>query len=562
MAVLDGFYVSSAAGGIDNPNLGDASMGFSLDWWPPYASLVANADITPVVSDLPVSANPTTRTGFGVNSYRGDFYNRIHINPQRIDLGNVVSEQVTAVRVFNAFFEPRQLNEITGVDEGINIQGPNVPPYSYPALTEDEWFIAVQPQGPATVNADIAWVFDVQTVAVPVTGTRVIGWPFAVAWSQPVVETLAWATDVLRSPTGTEQRRALRLAPRRGLSAVYKLQGRERQLLEHTLVGWGSRSFAVPIAPDVQWLATELNAGVSRVPCDTAGYDFEVGGLVMLYIDAFTWEVAQIDVIDATGLDTARPLQNAWRRGTKIYPVRSAHLVQQPELLRYHDQASEFEVSWTLLDVCDWPAEMPAAEYQGFPVLEQHPEESTNLTHSFARLLLELDNGSNAPRRMDTADRGFDLREHRWLLEGVEEKDQSRRLLYALRGRQVPLWVPTFASDLTINQIVTESATTLSVDNVGYARFVSGRPERSHIRIQLLDGTVWYREITGAAEQDDDTEQVQIDSSLGQQIAPNQVRMISYLVLCRLDDDGVEIEHETNTIARCGLVFRGVNDDV
>lgn len=558
MAVLNGFFVTSPSGGIDNPNLGDATMGFALDWWPPYATLVANADIRPVLSNLPVSANPSTRTGIAVNSYRGDFYNRIHINPQRIDLGNVVSEQVTAVRVFNAFFESKQLQSVEGVDEGMNIQGPAEPPYAYPALTEDEWFIAVQPQGPATVNALISFVFDAQTVSVPVTGTRIIGWPFNVDWSQSVIETLAWATDILRSPTGAEQRRALRLAPRRGFSALYKLQGRERQLLESLLVGWGARNFAVPLPWDVQWLATEIEAETSRVPCDTVGFDFEEGGLVMLYIDAFHWEVAQIAVIDGTGLDTERPLQNAWRRGTKIYPVRSANLVAQPELLRYHDQASEFEISFTVLDVCDWPAAMPAAEYDGYPVLETRPEESRELTHSFARLLLELDNGSNAPRRTDTADRGFDLREHRELVEGVEAQDAFRQLLYALRGRQVPLWVPTWASDFTLNAIVTVSATVLQVENVGFARFVNGRPERSRIRIELLDGTTWYRTITGAAELNDDAEQLQIDTSLGQQVAPEQVRLISYLVLCRLDSDAVEIEHETDTVARSNLMFRGV----
>ncbi|SFB65560.1 hypothetical protein SAMN04244574_04842, partial [Azotobacter beijerinckii] len=167
------------------------------------------------------------------------------------------------------------------------------------------------------------------------------------------------------------------------------------------------------------------------------------------------------------------------------------------------------------------------------------------------------------PRVTDVAGRAFPVQGHRWLGMGRAERGALRSLLYALRGRQVPVWLPTHAADLEPVATVTAVATTLDVANVGYTRFGQSRPGRRDIRIELWDGTAFHRRITGSSELSADVERLAIDSPLGVQVEPAEVLRISWLTLCRLDSDSLEIHHETDSegVANCALVFRGVRDD-
>ncbi|MBN0788719.1 hypothetical protein JTM05_39420, partial [Pseudomonas aeruginosa] len=98
-----------------------------------------------------------------------------------------------------------------------------------------------------------------------------------------------------------------------------------------------------------------------------------------------------------------RPVQAAWGTGSRLYPVRTAQLTEQPTLTRLTDTAQSARVSFLVMEPSAWPELMPATTYRGRPVLEQRPDESEDLTSSYQRLLSTLDNGSAIPRVTDVA---------------------------------------------------------------------------------------------------------------------------------------------------------------
>ncbi|MDF5818718.1 hypothetical protein P4054_29170 [Pseudomonas aeruginosa] len=163
-------------------------------------------------------------------------------------------------------------------------------------------------------------------------------------------------------------------------------------------------------------------------------------------------------------------------------------------------------MSFLVMEPGSWPEVMPATMYRGRPVLEQRPDESEDLTSSYQRLLSTLDNGSAIPRVTDVAGMALPVIGHRWIGMGRAERSAFRSLVYALRGQQKPLWVPTHADDLTLVATVSQLSTALDVRNIGYARFANGRPGRRDIRIELYDGTVYHRRILTSTELDADTE--------------------------------------------------------
>lgn len=566
MAVLLGSISRSAQNPGANPHLAVDLAGFSgIVGWPPAAAKVSGAPSSVAVTAWPVSTTPRLLAGRRSTAYSDDFYYRVHVSPQRLDLGNVVSAQQQPVFVWNAFLEARTLQDITGIDEGLQLSGQAAPPLLFTALQERAWQLSVTPDGQPVLDTRVAWSFDNGSApAIRVTANRIIAWSFAPDWGDSIIERLSALTSNLQSDSGVEQRRAMRLAPRREFEAQMYAEGRERQLLDMALFGWGGRIWALPIWPDIQLLAQPVSAGADRITCSTEYLDFVAGGLAMLRGEsAFDYEVVQIKDIDATGLDLVRATQRAWPRGSRLYPVRTAQLMEQPSLTRLTDRAQGAQVHFLVMEPCDWPALAPAAMYLGWPVLEQRPDESVDLTSSAERLLSQLDSSMGIPLTTDLADRAFAITGYRWVDMGRAVRAGWRSLVYALRGQQVAMWIPTHADDLTLMATVSAVATTLDIENIGYTRFAQGRPGRRDIRIELYDGTILYRRVTGSTELSSDIERLSISGNLGRVITPDQVARICWMVLSRSASDVFEIEHITDSEgpASGSLTFRGVRDD-
>ena len=523
-----------------------------------------------VIPQLPVSNGAARElTGQPLRHFGDDYYNTIHVSANLLELGNVVTTQTLPVYVFNAYLEPKNLSAITGQVEGLALSGQPEPPLEYPGNGSREYLLSVETYGAPVIDNTLSWVFDdvaVEPVSVPllVTGRRIIAWSWAPDWSDGITERLSWLTDILQSESMVEQRRALRTAPRREFEISGYAEGRERQLLDIALFGWSQRTWAVPIWPDIQWLASPVTLGSLRINCPTADLDFAVGSLAMLRGEsAFDYEVVEVAAIDGSGLTLARATQSGWPSGTRLYPARTAQLVEQPSLKRLTDRLVQMDVRFLITEPCDWPKGLPATRYRNRPILEARPDESEDLTSSYQRNLLTLDSSMATPAVLDTAGLAMPVQGYRWLDLGRVARSNYRQLLYALIGRVGELWVPTHADDLTLAAQITEGGTTLEVENIGYARFGLQRTGRKDIRIELYDGTVFHRRITDSTEVSGTLERLEINTALGRLVRPSDVARISWMTLCRLDSDSVEIDHMTDSegVAASSLIFRGVRDD-
>lgn len=565
MPSLLGLVTSGAAGGYQNPYVSEDLTAHSPE--SDMAALHGRSLMTAMpargVTRHVALAPARAVSGLKSISFSDDFYHRIHVLPGELVLGNIASTQVTTVRLWNAFLTPENVLGMDGLEEGLSVTPPAALPMTLGALQETDWLVAVTPDGPSTLDATVRWVFeDAQAPALRISGNRIVPWGFVPDWSQPVVERLSWLTEILANSRGAEQRRSLRIAPRKTYEARFVAAGRERALFDLAMAGWGRKVWAIPVWPDVQLLAAPVPAGSLRITCRTEGFDFRQGGLAMLRGEtAFDTEAVEIADVDATGLSLKRVTQQSWPPQTRLYPVRSARLTAMPETTRRTDSLLETEASFDLAEGADWPAMLPTATYRGRPVVEGRPDESKDLTHSYERLVLTLDNLTGLPAVTDTAGRSFVLHQHRWALAGRGAQAAWRSFMYGLRGRAVPVWVPTHAQDLQLAEAAAGSL--LKVHKVGYARFGLGTPGRRDIRIERIDGGVLYRRITAAVE-NGPVEELSIDDDLPHTLQPEDVARISYMALCRLASDDVELQHLTDADghATAAVSWRGVRDDL
>lgn len=546
MTVLVGVLALSAIGGVQTPQISAQLRAFAVDYWPPHS-----ADAQPTlsgagISALPVTTAPRALAGTVAPSYVPDYYDRIHVTPSLIALGNLVTAQTRSVLVWNAWRDQTlSLTELqtTGAD-GIVITGPGALPLAFAPLQERSWTIAVTPTGAPVINASLQWLFaGQQPVGVLVTGNRLTAWMLPPDWGNPVVETLAWLTDVQEAIDGSEYREPVRDTPRRQWEFDVIAEGQDRQQVEAALYDWTARSWALPVWPDISWLAAALPAGSVSIPVTTSGLDFAPGGLAMLWSDARTFELVEVDTVAADALSLLNPTAASWPAQTRLYPCRTAHLTDAPKLTRVTDRLTTTTARFDCIEPCDWPAIAPAATYLGLPVLEDRPNEADGLDAAYARQVVTLDADAGLVFYDDISGLAFPTQSHAWLLAGTDVRAAHRSLLYWLQGQANALWVPSWSDDLTLTAPLPGTSNLLTVAWVGVTRHLHRQPGRRHLRIELFGGQVFYRAVTTTAEIDAATEQVVIDSALGTDIDAAQVRQINWLMLARLAADTVQIAH-------------------
>ncbi|ULU26588.1 hypothetical protein [Dyella terrae] len=500
-----------------------------------------------------VDVSSIARQGEQSPSFFGDWYNRIHITPALLALGNVVSLQTRSIAVWNAWLDrPQTLATVTtqGAD-GVAIVPPVVPPAEFGPGQELTWTVSVGSDGPPVVDALITWTFQgLPPQSAEITGNRITGWTQVPDWGgDGVTETIGWLTDILTPLSGVEQRRQLRIAPRRTFDFDAMLTAQQRRYMEAALFDWSSRVWALPIWPDGSPLNSDVLQGSLSIASDTTNRDYVAGGLAMIIADAVTYEILEIDSVTAAGLALTHPTANAWPRGSaRIYPVRTVRLASFPTLKRHTSNYSTVSPSFITVEPCDWAPNAGASAYRSFPVMERRPNTVEEPTTIFNRMIVVTDPGTGVADVDDTAGVGLPSHTHRFILDGgAFDRAAMRSLLYALAGRASSIWVPSWNDDLVLVDQVQNGAQTIDVEWSGYTRFLRGQIGRRDIRIELNDGTIRYRRLIGWTELDASTERLSLDVAMDIGFAPANVRAISFLTLSRLDSDNIKITH-TQTI--------------
>lgn len=504
-----------------------------------------------------------TRTGDEVRAFSGDFFDRVHYGFTSYDFGNVVGLQSKTLSVWNAFRRAERLNAIVVTNgDGVTFTGGPILPSDFAPLGEAVYTFEVSPEGPANLAATYAFDWATTDATVEILGVRVTAWSFLPDWTNGVVERMEWATNVIQSYNAKEQRRALRLAPRKTYEFEATFEGDARRLAEANAWGWGARVWALPVWNDGSTLAANLPAGSTVVPVETAGRDYVVGGLAIFIGSAFAAETVEIAAVGSDSITLTRPTSTAWPQHTNLFPARSARLAQTVNLSRFTGDVASLRTSFNLDDPVDYTPAVGPTLYRSAPVLTRVPNWSGGLDVELSRKLAELD--SMTGRRIYDDEAGIPLPVQRmsFTLTSKAEQAAMRGLLYALKGRQGGVWVPSWARDLRVAAVIDLAAMAIEVAFCGYSRQIAAGTGRRDVRIELSDGTVYFRRILSASQLANGNERLIIDAALGRTVEPFEVAVVSFMTLCRLESDAVEFAHWTGDVCDLSTSFRGYQHDL
>lgn len=382
-------------------------------------------------------------------------------------------------------------------------------------------------------------------------------WQFPPNWLEPVTESLEWSTDVLRHEDGSEQRLALRGAPRVEYGFSVDVHGAARRLLENRLHDAGGSEWVLPIFPDGQPLTVDADAGDTTVGATTDMRDFEVDGLaVLMSEDGTSAEAFEVDSFDGSSVTFKAALAADWPAGSWLYPARLARLANPPALTRRNRDVVTGSVVFRLSAgvARTYSAESPT--YQGEPVLTAQINGRDGLTVAYARQLEVLDTLTGIPRVTDRSAIAEPSLGCLWTAFGRDEVDALRKFLYARQGRARGIWVPTFAEDMIVVAPIGSSATTIDVQACGLVDN-AGDTTRRDLRLRTTAGTVYHRRVTNIATVSATVERLTISSALGAAVAVADVDVCSWMAYSRLADDRVDIEWSNMAVAESTFTLTG-----
>ncbi len=515
-----------------------------------------------LVSGQPTPVPAQTLAGSENRQFQFDYYYHVTVTPANLNLGNLVSQSSTQIELWNSNLFDVTLQSIAEVGtDGLQLTGQPNPPLVLKPLQSLTYTLIAQTNGAPIIDA--SFTFNNTTDEDPVlavTGRRVVVFNARPNWASGVTERWTWKTAVIEAHDGTEQRIKQRRRPRRGYEYQTLSEGRAVRAIESILHAWSSRVYALPIWMDASSLLYPIAAGDTTLQVQQAALkDYQAGGILVLWQSETNNEAVEIDSITVDTITLRQPASQDWPAGTRVYPGRFARLQGRAQFKRQTDTIQTGRFRFELDDADDFTLqELTGMEtYQGYPVIPFRPNRGHDQDASIERALQIVDNLIGARSFDDRTRKPITRRAYEWQQFDRQSIHDFRRWLYSRAGRLRAYWQPSGNSDLILTQLVAETDTAITVENIGVARYMDGDPLRQNISIETTQGT-FYRAITGTGELSDDEEILSIDTPLGVTIHPEDVIRISWLNLRRDDQDRVELHWETDSAMRTTITSREV----
>lgn len=486
-----------------------------------------------------VTNRKTNFTGAKIaSSYSDIFYNRILIEPVFVDFGNILSTQSIKIEIFNAYLENKILQTLlkSGFDEGTTYTD-IITPNTFLPLENRVTYLTASTMGEPQLDATLVfdWEGSIPSITIKAVGSRIVLFP--VFFDSDVKEELLWATDVLNSYDGTEQRVRIRNQPRQRLNVRGYLNYDDRTRLDNLIWGWRKRVWAIPM-----WIEARVGSTVTKdsavINVDTRYADFRIGGLAILFESAAKFDVFQIIALTTTTLTANRGIAKTFVNPI-VMPVRSARMVSDP-VRKTSGNTGDISALFEVTDNIAFAGSATAIQYNGLDTffdeqlatggdihVEDNYEHRVDVIDTITGIVQTV-----SPWTYTRVNRTFEM-----IFEGPQAVWNLRQWLHRRSGRLVPFYGSNSEDAFRILSAGT-IVESFSAFNNDYANQASAR---NNIAVYLKNGTMSIHKIVAATTSADGTNvTVRFQPDLNQQVV--NIKSIQLMTKKRLSSDNITLE--------------------
>ena len=393
-------------------------------------------------------------------------------------------------------------------------------------------------------------------------------WPTPPNWDDSVSETFEWFTNILSSESGAEQRRKVRLLPRRSISFSVAEWHETQRIFDISAAVFGQDICLLPIYFDKQWIRDDIKKGDLEVYGDfTNRPDYYATGTAVLldYSNPLVNEVLVISEVHDDKIVLNSPVKSDWAAGVIIHPIVRARVSNFDSVSR---PTSDVMTSSVTFEVVDNLAIKPVWNYcdqnasTGLNVLtgiSNNWKEAT--TVQMTRNVAMQDNSVSTKMIIDSGGDTSTVQRMSVMIQGREQYAKMLETLYAMAGRYSRFQFPTRFNDIELARDIAHHEGYLACKKSGYSAFKgASQYVRQWFMVCLYSGDRVFGRVI-SVDTDDRYDYLVLEQAIGN-IMKKDILMVCWCPISRLGSDSVEIQHSTDIdgVAQTVLAINSFHD--
>jgi hypothetical protein len=390
-------------------------------------------------------------------------------------------------------------------------------------------------------------------------------------WKNGILERLVYLTDVISSDHDSEQRRMLRLHPRRTFEMSFMREGLDRATLDNFVLAHGSRHFLAPLWHEQFRVNVPMPAGSTSftVPAGTASErEFLPGSLVLVIAkDVRAYEVATVLSVVGDVITFEQGLTLSWGSDVRMVPLRESRLDDIGQMRNHTDRVGELTLRIAIRDTESYT---PTPSWSHFvPLFRFDVDRNGTVDIDHERKVFRIDNQVGKDNVFDPGHVDRVKTKVRAQLHGRSKVWQMRKFIAAARAKAIRFWAPSFTHDIVLAQDI--GGDVIEVLPSGFFDATMNRQDsRVLIRVDFADGRPpLYRKVISVERVGligppwrCDTERLTLDESLPP-LPRDWVERVSFMIPTRFDQDTFEFKHhvDDSAVVETSLVFKSAEID-
>lgn len=202
--------------------------------------------------------------------------------------------------------------------------------------------------------------------------------------------------------------------------------------------------------------------------------------------------------------------------------------------------------------------------FLGLTQLNEIPNRRDTVNQQVNRSTFRINSTTGAFTEYDKALIGRQVRTFDWYMPNRTSINAYRAFMAERQGRLVPFWVPTWHHDLKMSADVLTLTNTIHIVNFGYTQhlFDSTFTFRRYLAFILLGKGVQFIKRIDACAEVGTEETITFDSNLPYPTFDRTQWMLSFLTLCRLENDNNKLHWATTGVAEASFDMREVPQEM